>query len=124
MPNGRRAVIGECYLMRGWAYFYLLRGRGPNILFESNQTMINNPRQPLNTEADVLKFIIRDFRRAADMLPENGTDHHPNRYAAKAALAKALLAQSGWDADSKVDHSTTDHAQLLQHHPAPRLRDA
>ena len=104
----KNAAIGECYLMRGWAYFYLFRGWGPNILFESNQTMINNPRQPLNTEADVLKFIIRDFRRAADMLPENGTDHHPNRYAAKAALAKALLAQSGWDADSKVDHSRNE----------------
>lgn len=104
----KNAAIGECYLMRGWAYFYLLRGWGPNILFESNQTMINNPRQPLNTEADVLKFIIRDFRRAADMLPENGTDHHPNRYAAKAALAKVLLAQSGWDADSKVDHSRNE----------------
>ncbi len=100
----KNAAIGECYLMRGWAYFYLLRGWGANILFEDNQTMIDNPIQPLNPEADVLKFIVRDFRRAAEYLPETGVDHHPSKYAAKAALAKALLAQSGWNDSSKGDH--------------------
>lgn len=39
----KNAGMGECYLMRGWAYFYLLRGWGPNILFEDNQKMIDNP---------------------------------------------------------------------------------
>lgn len=100
----KNAAIGECYLMRGWAYFYLLRGWGANILFEDNQTMVDNPIQPLNPEADVLKFIVRDFRRAAEYLPETGVDHHPSKYAAKAALAKALLAQSGWNDSSKGDH--------------------
>ena len=102
------AAIGECYLMRGWAYFYLLRGWGANILFEDNQTMVDNPIRPLNTEADVLKFIIRDFRRAVDYLPETGTDHHPSKYVAKAALAKALLAQSGWDNTTKGDHNRNE----------------
>ncbi len=101
----KNAAMGECYLMRGWAYFYLLRGWGDIILFEENQSMIENPIKPLTTEDDVLKFIIRDFRTAAELLPENGTDHHPNLYAAKAALAKALLAQSGWDSSAKGDHS-------------------
>ena len=100
----KNAAIGECYLMRGWAYFYLLRGWGANILFENNQDMVDNPIRPLNTEADVLKFIVRDFRRAAEYLPETGTDFHPSKYAAKAALAKALLAQSGWDDSAKGDH--------------------
>ncbi len=102
--TARNAAIGECYLMRGWAYFYLLRGWGANILFEDNQIMIDNPIRPLNTEADVLKFIVRDFRRAADYLPETGYSNHPSKYAAKAALAKALLAQSGWDSTTKGDH--------------------
>lgn len=100
----KNAAIGECYLMRGWAYFYLLRGWGANILFENNQDMVDNPIRPLNTEADVLKFIVRDFRRAAEYLPETGTDFHPSKYAAKAALAKALLAQSGWNDAAKGDH--------------------
>lgn len=101
----KNAAIGECYLMRGWAYFYLLRGWGANILFEDNQEMVDNPIRPLNPESDVLKFIVRDFRRAIEMLPETGTDHHPSKYAAKAALAKALLAQSGWDNTTKGDHN-------------------
>ena len=107
------AAIGECYLMRGWAYFYLLRGWGANILFEDNQTMVDNPIRPLNPESDVLKFIIRDFRKAAALLPETGTDHHASKYAAKAALAKALLAQSGWDADAPGDH-LRDEATLKE----------
>ncbi len=101
----KNAAIGECYLMRGWAYFYLLRGWGDIILFEDNQSMIENPIIPLTIESDVLKFIIRDFRKAAELLPENGVDHHPSLYAAKAALAKALLAQSGWDSSARGDHN-------------------
>lgn len=107
----KNAAEGECYLMRGWAYFYLLRGWGDNILFEDNQKMVDNPVQPLNPETDVLKFIVRDFRKAVELLPETGTDHHPSRYAAKAALAKALLAQSGWSSE-KGDHSRDD--KILQ----------
>lgn len=107
-PSVKNAAEGECYLMRGWAYFYLLRGWGDNILFEDNNKLVQNPIQPLNTEADVLKFIVRDFRKAAELLPEVGTDHHPSKYAAKAALAKALLAQSGWQEGSTTDHNRDD----------------
>lgn len=103
--SAKNAAMGECYLMRGWAYFYLLRGWGDVILFEDNEGIIGNPVRPLNPESDVLDFIIRDFRRAADLLPETGIDHHPNLYAAKAALAKALLAKSGWDATATADHA-------------------
>ena len=107
-PSVKDAAEGECYLMRGWAYFYLLRGWGDNILFEDNNKLVQTPNQPLNTEADVLKFIVRDFRKAVELLPETGTDHHPSKYAAKAALAKALLAQSGWEEKSTTDHQRNE----------------
>lgn len=81
------------------------RGWGANLLFENNQDMVDNPIRPLNPESDVLKFIIRDFRKAIELLPTAGYDHHPSKFAAKAALAKALLAQSGWDTSSKGDHN-------------------
>lgn len=81
---------------------------GDNILFEDNNKLVQTPIQPLNTEADVLKFIVRDFRKAAELLPETGTDHHPSKYAAKAALAKALLAQSGWEEGSTTDHQRNE----------------
>lgn len=107
----KNAAMGECYLMRGWAYFYLLRGWGDNILFEDDDELIKNPVAPLNSEADVLKFIVRDFRKAAELLPETGVDHHASKYAAEAALAKALLAQSGWQEKSTTDHDR-DQATL------------
>lgn len=107
-PSVKQAAEGECYLMRGWAYFYLLRGWGDNILFEDNNKLVHTPIQPLNTEADVLKFIVRDFRKAVELLPETGTDHHPSKYAAKAALAKVLLAQSGWEEGSTTDHQRNE----------------
>ena len=107
-PNVTQAVVnqakGEAMLMRGAAYFYLLRGWGEVILFEDNTDATAVPVRPLCTERSVLKFIVRDFERAADLLPEKGSNYHPSRYVAKALLAKVLLAQSGWETDNKRDH--------------------
>lgn len=88
---------GEAMLMRGTAYFYLLRGWGEVVLYEDNVDITSRPVRPLATEESVLKFIVRDFERAAELLPERGANFHPSRYVAKAMLAKALLAQSGWN---------------------------
>ena len=102
---------GEAMLMRGAAYFYLLRGWGEIILFEDNVDATSIPVRPLSTESSVLKFIIRDFEKASELLPERGTNNHPSRYVAKAMLAKALLAQSGWSTSSTIDHER-DQATL------------
>lgn len=93
----KNQAMGECYMMRATAYFYLLRGWGANILFEDNQKLIDNPVQPLNTEEDVLKFIVRDYRKAISLMRETAGSNHPSKYAVKALLAKALLAQAGWN---------------------------
>ena len=107
-PNVTQTVVnqakGEAMLMRGCAYFYLLRGWGEVILFEDNVDATSVPVRPLCTESSVLKFIVRDFERASELLPERGSNYHPSRYVAKALLAKALLAQSGWKTDDKIDH--------------------
>lgn len=102
---------GEAMLMRGAAYFYLLRGWGEIILFEDNVDATSIPVRPLSTESSVLKFIVRDFEKASELLPERGTNNHPSRYVAKAMLAKALLAQSGWSTSSTIDHER-DQATL------------
>ena len=104
---------GEAYLMRGAAYFYLLRGWGEVILYEDNIEAISNPVRPLNTEESVLKFIVRDFERAAELLPERGANYHPSRYVAKAMLAKALLAQSGWNKGGQRDEATLQRVVSL-----------
>jgi hypothetical protein len=114
-PDITQAVVnqakGEAMLMRGCAYFYLLRGWGEVILFEDNVDATSRPVRPLCNESSVLKFVVRDFEKAADLLPEKGSDKHPSRYVAKALLAKALLAQSGWDTSNTQDH-TRDAAKL------------
>lgn len=91
-------INGEARLMRGLAYFYLLRGWGEVIIYEDNDQAALHPTLPLYTEESVLKFVIRDFEKAAELLPEKSTiANHPSKYVAKAYLAKALLAQSGWN---------------------------
>ena len=55
---------GTCYLMRGAAYFYLVRIWGPAIIIEDNDYAVLNPQMPLNPEEDVFKFIVRDLYSA------------------------------------------------------------
>lgn len=102
------AAKGEALLMRGAAYFYLLRGWGDVILFENNDDAVSIPVRPLNTEESVLEFIVRDFEDASELLPETGSNKHACRYAAKAMLAKALLAQSGWNKNGTRDAAILD----------------
>lgn len=109
----KNQAYGECYLLRGLAYFYLLRGWGSVILYDNNQEIIDEPIRPLSTEESVLKFIVRDLRRAIEYLPEKGADHHPSCYAAKAILAKVLLAQSGWNKNGSRDESILNEVVSL-----------
>ena len=115
-PNVTQAVVnqakGEAMLMRGCAYFYLLRGWGEVILFEDNDDAVKNPVRPLCKESSVLKFVVRDFERASNLLPERGSNNHPSRYVAKALLAKALLAQSGWQDGGSNKDGMRDEATL------------
>ena len=93
----KNLALGEAYLMRGTAYFYLVRAWGDVIVYENNLDMTNTPVVPLTKEEDVLKFVIRDYRRAVKLLPEASTSMHATKYAAEGLLAKALLAYSGWN---------------------------
>ncbi len=90
--------IAEARLMRGWAYYLALHVWGPVVLFEHNQSLVDNPMRPLNYEEDVFKFIINDLNYAAENLPE--TPYEVGRatcWSAKAMLSKVYLSRSGWD---------------------------
>ena len=97
----KNQAVGEAHLMRATSYFYMLRIWGPVILYEDNDELGREPIKPLNTEEDVFKFIIRDLERAAELMRPQVVNNHPGRYAAKAMLAKVLLAQSGWGKSSR-----------------------
>lgn len=93
----KNLALGEAHLMRGVAYFYLVRSWGDAIIIEDNEAVVKNPVQPLAPEEDVLKFAVNDFRKAVDLLPVGSKNNHATKTVAKAFLAKALLAQSGWN---------------------------
>lgn len=99
--SAKNKALGEAYMMRGTAYFYLLRIWGPVILFENNDDVVAVPKLPLNTEKDVLKFIIRDLRDAVSLLPDKMVNGRVSKYSAEGMLAKVLLADSGWGSSSR-----------------------
>jgi hypothetical protein len=105
--DAKNLALGEAYLMRGTAYFYLLRSWGDVIVYEDNLSMTQTPVVPLTKEEDVLKFVIRDYRRAVELLPVGSNSNHATKYAAEGLLAKALLAQSGWNKTTR-DQATLD----------------
>lgn len=110
--EAKARAIAEARLMRGCAYFYMLRAWGPVILIEDNQTVVDNPVLPLNREEDVFQFIINDFIYAAENLPEKGDQ--PGRatcWAAKGMLAKVYLARSGWKKGGQRDNADLELAK-------------
>lgn len=112
-PEVRDQVMGEAYLMRGTSYFYMVRTWGPVILFEDNDKVVLTPQRPLNPEEDVFRFIIRDMRKAIELLPETGSDGRVSKYAAEGMLAKVLLAHSGWNKGGTRDQDELDECIRL-----------
>lgn len=104
-------TIAEARIMRGAAYFYMLRTWGAVILFEDNEETSRVPKKPLNREEDVLEFIIRDFTYATEHLPEKPyATGRATKWAAEALLAKAYLARSGWNKSTR-DETDLQKAQ-------------
>ena len=110
---GKTRNIAEARLMRGIAYFDMVRLWGSVVITEKNETVVENPIQPLNREEDVFEFIIRDFTYAAENLPaKSGTKGRATKWAAEAFLAKAYLARSGWGKSTR-DESDLQKAREL-----------
>lgn len=109
----KNAAIAECRLMRGIAYFNLLRLWGSVILFEDNSIVVKNPVQPRYKEEDVFKFIIRDLEFAAKWLPESADKGRASSWGAKGMLAKVYLARSGWNNGGTRNQADLDKACAL-----------
>jgi hypothetical protein len=85
-----KELLGEASFMRGLNMFKLsvLWGDIP-IIDKSRQEEFGLARQPQNV---VWQFIIDDFRRAVDNLPETQADvQRPTKYSALAMLGKSLM---------------------------------
>lgn len=101
----KNLALGEAYLMRGTAYFYLVRAWGDVIVYEDNEALTASPVKPLTKEEDVLRFVIRDYKRAMELLPTSSTSMHATKYTAEALCAKATLALSGWNNGGQRDET-------------------
>lgn len=110
----RDRALGEAYLMRATSYFYMVRTWGAVILFEDNDPVVLAPQRPLNPEEDVFRFIIRDLRKAIELLPEKGNNGRASKYAAKGMLAKVLLAHSGWNKGSRDESELAECISLCE----------
>lgn len=103
--EAKTKAIAEARLMRGCAYFYMLRLWGPVIIIENNQTVVDNPVCPLHREEDVFQFIINDLTYASTYLPEANDKGRATCWSAKGILAKVYLARSGWKKGGQRDEA-------------------
>jgi hypothetical protein len=99
----KKQAMAEARLMRGIAYFYMVRLWGPVILFESNAEVIKNPLLPRHKEEDIFQFIINDLTYAANNLPDTWDKGRATSWGAKGMLAKVYLARSGWKKNGTRD---------------------
>ena len=91
------ALRGEAYFLRAFAYFHLTRNFG-RVPLKINPGV--NEELPLAEFIDIYKQIERDFKMAADLLPEKhpkvSVAIRPNSGSAKAFLAKLYLHWAGY----------------------------
>lgn len=90
----RKNVLGECYFMKAWAYFYLVRAYGDIPLFKvsvgESGEYANHPRIPI--EQIYKDNIIPLLKDAKDMIYKN-TDGNFKKGRVSAATAAGLLAK-------------------------------
>lgn len=95
-------TIGEAYFLRATAYFDLVRLWGPVPIIENPLEYTSNPYINTNLEADIYKFIVKDYLKAIDLLVEKNrganyaNNGHVSKGSAKAMLAKVYLYQKDY----------------------------
>lgn len=96
-----RNSLAEARLIRGTAYFYLVRIFGSVPIIADNTEYVTQPVVPRNPVEDIYKFIKLDFQFAVDNLADKtiGTEVQSGRVSsnsAKAMLAKIYLYEEDW----------------------------
>ncbi|MBD8490835.1 RagB/SusD family nutrient uptake outer membrane protein [Echinicola sp. CAU 1574] len=92
----RNHGIAEGRFMRGLAYAYLVQNWGPVPIITNNTTLLQDTTIARNTVESVWEFIIKDFRFAAENLPETSVQEgRLNKWSAEGMLAKMYLTRAG-----------------------------
>lgn len=90
-------VAGQCYFLRGWAYFLLVRSFGamPLILTPTDP----NAGPPRDSVSTIYASIVSDLQNAKAMLPASWSAKFVGKatsWAARSMLADVYLTMAGW----------------------------
>ena len=117
-PAVLKNAIGEARLMRGLAYFNLVRLWGPVPIFTDNLVVANDPRINTNHVQDVYKFIEIDLNFAAENLQSKirtstySGNGHASKGTAKSLLAKVYLYQKKYDLAKQLAKEVIDSGEF------------
>ncbi|WP_430817245.1 RagB/SusD family nutrient uptake outer membrane protein [Carboxylicivirga sp. RSCT41] len=98
-----RQVIGECYFMRAYCHFELMRGFANN--YDASDVLgvpymlestIGNPERI--SQADVYQYVKSDLQQAIALMGDEFRSNNANKIAANALMARVALYQKDYDA--------------------------
>lgn len=95
MENADR-YIAEATFLRAYAFSWLVRAYGPVPIVLTPITREEAIQMKRNSEEEVYNQIENDLKYSIDHLPDIGPLGRANKHVAKAILAKAYIAQSGY----------------------------
>jgi len=110
----KKEALGECHFMRGLSYYYLVSSWGAVPIIYNNVEQLNDSLRR-NTIEDVWHFIIREFKIAAEYLPETPyNEGRVTKYSAEGMLAKMYLTFAGYGkSKGNRDQNYLDSARIL-----------
>lgn len=97
--QARRTAIGEARFMRAVAYRYLVMNWGEVPIIENNLALLNDPTVNRNTIPSIWRFLTREMRAAADLLPEVAPAGRITKWSAEGMLARFYLTRAGVEAN-------------------------
>ncbi|RYE12089.1 MAG: hypothetical protein EOP51_32175, partial [Sphingobacteriales bacterium] len=98
-PEVKDRLLGECFYLRAYSYFFLVNLFG-EVPLTTETDYKSNMRLPRAEVGAVYRQLTDDFVKAAAMLPATYAMPEksvPNKWAARAMLAKAYLYRQEWD---------------------------
>ncbi|MCD8207128.1 MAG: RagB/SusD family nutrient uptake outer membrane protein [Bacteroidales bacterium] len=109
-------AMGEAYLWRAMAYYFLTEYWGEVPIIENATPLItsDNPNDIYvhkNTQTSLYKFMIRDLEKAVEYLPDTDNDGRVTKWSAMGLLAKIQLTYAAYTKDSEMYTKAKDNAK-------------
>lgn len=93
--QAKRTAIAEARFMRAAAYRLLVMNWGEVPIIENNLDLLNDPTVKKNTVKSIWRFLTREMRAVAEMLPAETAPGRVNKWSAEGMLARFYLTRAG-----------------------------